>query len=47
MAKKKEGSTRKESRQVYAHSIVNRVTVTTRQGNQTGSTTTWTRRNRR
>ncbi len=34
---------RTESRRVYSHSIVNRVTTTTRQGNQTRSTSTWTK----
>ena len=37
---------RTESRRVYSHSIVNRVTTTTRQGNQTRSTSTWTKMSR-
>ncbi len=37
---------RTESRRVYSHSIVNRVTTTTRAGNQTKSTSTWTRMSR-
>ena len=37
---------RTESRRVYSHSIVNRVTTTTRQGNQTKSTSTWTKMSR-
>lgn len=37
---------RTESRRVYSHSIVNRVTTTTRSGNQTKSTSTWTKMSR-
>lgn len=46
-AKPKGPETRRtESRRVYSHSIVNRVTTTTRQGNQTRSTSTWTKMSR-
>ena len=47
-AKKPKGpqTKRTESRRVYSHSIVNRVTTTTRAGNQTKSTSTWTKMSR-
>lgn len=47
-AKKPQGpqTKRTESRRVYSHSIVNRVTTTTRAGNQTKSTSTWTKMSR-
>lgn len=43
MTSKKPASKRTESSKIYAHSKVNRVTVTTRKGNQTRSTSTWTK----
>ena len=47
-AKKPKGpqTKRTESRRVYSHSIVNRETTTTRAGNQTKSTSTWTKMSR-
>ncbi len=47
-AKKPQGpqTKRTESRRVYSHTIVNRVTTTTRAGNQTRSTSTWTKMSR-
>lgn len=43
MAPKKPTIKRTESTQHYARSKVRRVTITRRNGNQTTSTTTWTR----